>query len=138
MKISQQIPRKASQHGKSNVKNTESEQHKGYLTTKPQEWNDINNKKLKGFGKQGSQSFDNHLYIFNGTERPKKLITWQLNIQNKVINGKEVIKMKHWYSIFNSILKLTNKSSKVIVQEIINKFLNPSHQIQKGKGEDLF
>ena len=66
------------------------------------------------------------MYISNGTEDPKKFIIWQLDIQSKIIN-KEVTKMKHWYTIFRNILKCTDKSMKVIVQEIINKFLDPKH-----------
>ena len=104
MKLGQQIPCKSNQHGKGSVKNTESERHKVYLTIKPQEWNDINDKKLKGSSKKGSQSFDNHVFIFNGTEGPKKFITLQLNIWNNVINGKEVTKYKQCILMFNSIL----------------------------------
>ena len=33
---------------------------------------------------------------------------------------------------------MTNKLSKVIIQEIINKFLDPSHQIQEGEKGELF
>ena len=72
MKLGQQIPQKANQNGKGSVKSSESERHKGFLTIKPKEWNDIDDKKLKESGKERSQSFDNHMYILTGTEGPEK------------------------------------------------------------------
>ena len=66
------------------------------------------------------------MYIWNGTESPKKFITWQLNIQMKIIN-KEYTKMKYWHSIFNNILKCTDKSMKVI--------LNQTHVLQEGQND---
>ena len=40
--------------------------------------------------------------------------------------------MKHQYAIFNNILKLTDKSTKVIVQDIITKFLDPYHVLGRA------
>ena len=70
MKLGQQIPRKAKQNGKGSVKSSKSKQHKAFLTVKPKEWDDINNKKLKG-----SQSFDNHVFVLKakGNRRSQKV-----------------------------------------------------------------
>ena len=68
-----------------------SERHKAYWTVKPQEWGK-DDKKLKGSGKKGPQSFDNHVYILKGTEGPGKFSTWEIDIRSTVVNGKEIIK----------------------------------------------
>ena len=45
--------------------------------------------------------------------------------------------MKNWYDIFNNILKCTTGSTKIVVQEIINEFLDPENLIKESDGEDL-
>ena len=63
------------------------------------------------------------MYIFTGTEGPKKIIIWNTDIQSKFV--KDWTKMKQWYTIFNNILRLTDKTAKANIQDIINEFLNP-------------
>ena len=74
MKLGQQIPQKANQHGKGSVKSSESERYKANLIVKPQEWGE-DDKKLKGSEKKRFQSFDDYVYILKSTEGPEKFIT---------------------------------------------------------------
>ena len=114
MKLGQQIPQKSSQHGKGSVKTLKSERHKAYLTVKPQEWGE-DEKKLKGFGKKESQTFDDNVYILKGTEGPEKFVTLKIDIRSTVVDGKEITKISHWYNIFNNILECTTGSTKIFV-----------------------
>ena len=69
------------------------------------------------------------MYIFTFTKSTEKFIIWNTDIQSKISNGKYTTKMKELYSIFNNVLKLTDKSAKVIVQDIINELLDPMQVI---------
>ena len=75
------------------------------------------------------------MYILKGTEGPEKFITWQISVQSKIINSKEITKIPHWYNIFNNILKCTTGSTKIFVREIISEFLNPDNVIKESNGE---
>ena len=75
MKNGQIFPRKLSPHGKGSVKNKENEQHKCYLSIKPEVGDNNTDRKLKGTSKKSSkQSFKDHMYQLVGTEGPKKFI----------------------------------------------------------------
>ena len=58
------------------------------------------------------------MYIFQGTEGPKKFIIWNIDIQSKIVM--DTSNLEKWYTIFTNILKLTNTLAKAIAQDIIN------------------
>ena len=91
------------------------------------------NKKLKGSGKKGFQSFNDHVYILKGTKGPEKFITWKINIQSTIINTKEIMKMPHRYNILNNILKYTTGSLKIVIKETITSLNSWIHRISSKK-----
>ena len=91
---------------------------------------------MKSSKKSKSQSFKDHVYQFIDTEDPEKFIILNINIQSKIVMN--TTSFTKWKTIFDNILKLTDKSAKTIVQDIINKFIDQRENILESEKNSQF
>ena len=114
MKVGAIIPKKVLKHSQGSIKRTK--RHKGYLTLKPQQWDqevDLVIKCKPPAARVGkSAGFKKILYQLQGDEQPEKWILWKKDVHEKI-----VLKNLDWDLIFMSLFDLTNKAASSVIYD---------------------